>query len=404
MRIIIVGYYYNIEGFLGGYTALAKKGITVDFFPHLFYQHNLPDKLEGDLISFINGDKKQYHEMVIKSEEDSEPADVLFWWNCAPEDKILDKIKENEKGINVLYSWYDPVSIFLEHKRISDFDVILTSCLSSVEHYKSKGCEKVYHLPIGFDPNIHSYQEDDDYKCDISFVFNNLYNDGVAYERINREELLKTIINNTNYDIKIYGEGRLKEVFPNNYVKQINYNESRLVFSNSKINLNTHISLEGEYYLNERTFQILGSKGLMLSDRIGKLGNGKDCILMERERIVEQITNILENYGDFEAVKEQGNKTALTKYTWKDWANIVFQSVKYCVAEDVVRNDVLEDVRILPKLINKENIIFEMIFLLKAMQRTTLNLRLYLNDLFMITENYGIDINDVIEKYFIELE
>lgn len=407
MRLIIIGYYYLIEGFLGGATALKKIGFDVDFFPWLFYKNTKKELLKEHLISFINGEDKQYENVIINN--NFKKADVLLWWNTEIQ---LDLIEEVGKCnvMNILYSWYDPISYFVKNENreiIKQFDIIYSSCLDSVNYYKENGC-KSFHIYTGFDENIHHYVGNDEYKCDISFVIHNLYNYETPYNKINREELINKLINETDYNIKIYGQECLGKLFPNNYVKNLNFNETKNVFSNSKININTHITMDGHKYLNERTFQILGCKGLLLIDNIKGIDSifNNECIVIDEDNIIEQINEIIANYDKYTKIKENGFNKVVKMFKWDNWASQIKKDIITFMKKETKKQKkivVKEGDFAHSKLIPIERVEYELIFLLKTLNKTSIPLYFFLKDIYDITEKSQIDINDVLNKFYNEI-
>lgn len=411
MRIIIVGYYYLIEGFLYAANALkANSSWTIDFFPGLFYNQHKQDLLQDHLTNFIEGNIIDYDDKVIYDNKNLKKADLVLWWNLNIGIEKFSKIQEDVECTHILYSNYDPVSQYTDPNNaelVKLFNVVFSSCKRSVEYYKGIGCYNAYHILSGFDKTVHNYEENDDYKCDISFVLNNLYNYGSDYKKINRENFLKELIEKTDYNIHIYGSPQLKALFPDNYKGECNYNNTKYVFSNSKINISTHISMDGDTYINERSLQILGSKGLLLIDNVGNLNEildvEKECVVIDEDNIIEQIDEIMNNYDKYEEIKENGYKKAIQELTWTNWSF----NIKKNLSSYIQVNKTVQEVKkhpILPKLISPNEKEYELIYLLKATYRSKNELSMYLNDLAYICENSEINVNDAIEKFFKEIK
>ena len=147
--------------------------------------------------------------------------------------------------------------------------------------------------------------------------------------------MLETIINKyPELDVRIYGSESFRESFPNHYKSWIQFNESRKVFHNSRINISTHVTTNGDMYINERVTQILGSQGLLLVDHVKGIEKvlepNQECIIMDMRSIdlmADQIKNILDNYSEYEYIKEKGYQKALEKLTWDSWANTILSNI-----------------------------------------------------------------------------
>ena len=102
------------------------------------------------------------------------------------------------------------------------------------------------------------------------------------------------------------------------------------LFSNSKINLSIHPIIyelnnndSKEEYFSERVPQILGSKGLLMtnSNLSNKLVKGEDYIHIDKNiDYLEKIMEIINNNDKFNIVRESGHKKALLYYQWNNWA------------------------------------------------------------------------------------
>lgn len=408
MKLVILGYYHYAEGFMCGGNALKKNGFTVDFFPWLLYNHRLKNIMNDHIVDFLNGQDNDYPKDNILFTQD-EKADVALWWNTEVSIETLKYVKEKTNCINVLYSWYDPHSFFsrdINNDVVKEFDIVFSSCLDTVEYYKQLGINAV-HLLAGFDKKIHYYEQDDEHKCDISLVCNNLYNDNADF-RINREELMRELIEKTNYKINVYGPEQLKVVFPNNYISFIPFETSRKVFSNSKININTHINFNGDMYLNERTFQIMGSKGLMLVDNVKGIEKifdvDKHCIILDRTNVVDQVKNILDNYDDYKKIASNGHDFVLNNHTWNNWAAIVKKNVMTLLKKknkNIAKKAISgENDSIVKKIIPHDAFVCELIYLFKCIHNSTLPLGPFLNEIKYVCTMSNINANNILNKYF----
>lgn len=401
MRIVIVGLYYLIEGFYGGSDALKSAQYTVDFFPGLFYIQHKSNIFAEHLINFIKGNDCSYDDKLIYNKDNLVEASVVIWWGLEEINKnILNDIKEQTGCLQILINNYDPESWFSKKENIETvkiFDIIFTYCKKSQKYYQSIECNKVVHILPGYDPNIHKYIKDDKYKCDVGVIFDNYNSDPSFFELINK------LINETSFSIKIYGNNNLKDTFPKNYVGEIKYDQTNLVFSNSKININFCSEL-GKSKLNERACQILGCNGLMMINQIDgldELFKKKECVVVNKNNFVKQVTDILKNYKGYGSIRKNGLNKATKSLKWDNWAKTIKNELKCILGDEqpiVQKNGLMyyED------HVSEERKKYEIIFLLKALAKSTCQ-NLYFNDLCYIINKSDIDVNQMINKYFEEI-
>jgi len=326
MKITLVGSYNLADGYLGAANALKRNGVQVDFIPAHYYFSEFP-KTQVSMI--LNDLKKQ-------------DPDIVLWWRSETlSEANLSYIKDNFKKPFILYSWDDPNQFEDKINNIKNkskiFDTVFTCCEGSINDYLDSGFGRAIYCPPGFDPSVHYFEESEEYICDISLVCTNLYHGAsiTRHHHLSRKILMDTIIGNfPNLDIRIYGTKELGNHYPNNYKGWINFNESRKVFSNSKINICTHIRPDGYKYINERVAQILGSGGLLMVDDVNGikkvLGENK-CVIFDLssvESLKGQIIEILNNKEKYDVVRRNGKDFALRSLSWDSWAKIIIENLK----------------------------------------------------------------------------
>lgn len=325
MKIIIVGWLYLINPIITAKEYLTILGYDVYFLPLLYYnQHFTRDKLYNPLISFI---------------KNIDP-NIILWWNWEAPANVLKKIKENTLNIlHCLFNWDHPFCLSewdnkqnrkITQKNIWDLSFVTGDC--KLQDYIDSGSNEAYYLRMFVDDKVHFPEVDKEYDCDVSLVCTQLYNNNTQFPDtlISREQLLKDLIKE-NIKVKIYGSEHLKEIFPNNYHGFVHFLDNHKVFTNSKINICTHVT-DGHKYCNERVGTILSSGGLLLCDKVNGieeiLTDGKDCILIDEKNYIEQIKDILKNYDDYKHIKKNAVKTAKEKFSPKFWAEFIDKKIK----------------------------------------------------------------------------
>ena len=328
MKLLLIGSYHLAEGFKGFTDALERKGYEIEFiglsavFNELSYVEDFNEKVAAVNLKVMN---------IVNN---INPDIILLWKGEYLTSETLHSWKK--KGIKIVfYSWDDPFYITQEEysknirKQVSYIDYVFTCCEGVIPLYKSLGFKNVSLMWPGFDPSVHHpiSEVSDRYKSDISFVATNTYDPRFSpMTKFPRIDMVKKLL---DFDIKLWGQGEdaygwlgqygdpgLKPY----YQGYIPFNESRYVFSGSKINLSSHV-MWGNKYFNERTFQILGCQGLLFMDRVP----GAETVFQENKHVVfydslENLYNKCKYYlGNPEEGKEianSGYEEVLKNHTW----------------------------------------------------------------------------------------
>lgn len=252
--------------------------------------------------------------------------DFIIVWNIYQDKELLEKLSCRYKL--VMFNWDDPH--VLRNKdfvnTIKYYSVCFTSCLESREIY-NKYSKHVYLLPP-VDHNIHYYDFNNEYICDIAVVITNLYEDENYFSNqiINRYKLITELIK--YFNVNIYGPEYLGKIFYGQFRGFIPYELNRKVFSSAKLVLNTHVE-NAEGYFNERTLHIMACSGLMLIDNIKSSSILNNCCIIlddSIEKIIKQIKNILDNIDDYDHIRKNAYKKSLD-YNVSKWCNTIISNL-----------------------------------------------------------------------------
>ena len=251
--------------------------------------------------------------------------------------------------INYFFSWdpvlydykkydncYDIWNPIVENKKV--IYALMThvfSCFErEIEYFKSYN--NISYAYPGFDRNISFYDYDSNYECDISIVCTNIYNNNNEFPsdatNINRYEIIDKLYKN-RHKIKfhIYGTENLEFRYPDCYKGFIKYQKCNKVFSSSKINLSIHPIVNElnndnstKEYFSERVPQILGSKGLLVTN--SKLSNNlvenEDYIYIDKNMDwFKKLLDIIKNNDKYNNIRENGYKKGIEYYTWNNFAH-----------------------------------------------------------------------------------
>jgi len=247
-RIIIVCWYKSNNNF--NCIEIVKnifidKGFEVECYPFMQIKNN----------------NRNHINIFDKALKDFDPKYVLFWnWASITGDELKYIKNNNYERVFMVYNWDDPHCWNRNLDYMKYFDISYSSCLGTLNNYKNLGVKVSRYLLPGYSNLSHYYDKDNKYRCDVSFMCTNLYGKNQKdYDKnilVDRKSLIIKLEEHPNIDFNIYGPKFLKDIAPKSYRGFIGYEKNRLVFSNSKININVH-GANDDGYLNERAITIL---------------------------------------------------------------------------------------------------------------------------------------------------
>ena len=338
-NLLIIGYCSLDDGFLYASEALKKMNYSIFFFPYFSYILDNDESRDNKLIDFIINNRIQ----------------ICLWWNNSIKYEnfkiIFDKLPNNIN--NYFFNWDPFLYNYEKYNSLIWKDIINNKkiCYPLMKHVFS--CfeteinifkmNNISYAPPGFDKNISKYIYDKNFECDISIVCTNFYNNISEFPNdatnITRYEIVNKLYENrSTINFHIYGPENFKNIFPDCYKGFIKYKDCNKVFSNSKINLSIHPIINElnntnskEEYLSERVPQILGCKGLLITNSLfsDKLIADNDYIFIDNTiEWYKKIIYIINNSNEFNNIRENGYKKALQYYTWDNWAQILHTKIQ----------------------------------------------------------------------------
>ena len=333
-NLIIIGYCHLEDGFLYASNALKKLNINIFFFPYFSYIIDNIEDRDNILLEYLILNK----------------INICLWWNNSIKYENYIKIINNSVNIkHYLFNW-DPHlynkdnSIWNERTSQKELcyplmDHVFTCFEAEINYFKNLN---ISYAPPGFDIDISLYTFYPKYECDVSIVCTNLYDDLNEFPNestnITRYNIVNKLYENRHIiKFHIYGPEKFKDMYPDCYKGFIKYNECNRVFSNSKINLSIHPlvkDLNGEMsnaeYFSERVPQILGSKGLLVTNSLltDKLIKNDDYIYINDDTWFDTILNIIKYSKKYDYVRMNGYEKALKYYTWNNWAEIIYAELR----------------------------------------------------------------------------
>lgn len=141
-------------------------------------------------------------------------------------------------------------------------------------------------------------------------------------------------IGHVNSDNRVEALDRLFREFPNFFYGQKLFNEAAKKYAESKIVFN--ISMKNE--LNMRTFEVMGSKSLLLTDRCATIEelfqDGKHLVLYDSmEEMVKKARYYIEHDDEREAIAQAGYEEVMKKHTIDHRVSVMLDKINELVKE-----------------------------------------------------------------------
>jgi hypothetical protein len=342
-KILIVGFYELKDHMICIRECFEDLNYIVTDYPLFQYAYDSNDRVD---------DYNEHMDDYIKKAN----PDIILWYFADVKPQLFKYIKKsNNHIIQLLFNFDDPINFNSNLINIcKNMDIVVTSCEENIYKYTHlAGVEYVKFIPFGFDEeyfhkidlfdeslksidqqsieSIDSEKNIKKFTCDISMIVYNMY-DIMYYgdQYINRKDLLDIISNycNTkNYKFNLYGTPSLNELYPDHYVGEISYLDQNKLFNYSKINIVTHADSTKKLQITDLEMKIMGSGGLLVMDPVHQSHNiifkhNENCYILDKNKIVDDFDNILQNYDAYDVIKENGINTAL-QYNWKNWTKNV---------------------------------------------------------------------------------
>ncbi|OGX68107.1 MAG: hypothetical protein A2189_07290 [Paenibacillus sp. RIFOXYA1_FULL_44_5] len=198
---------------------------------------------------------------------------------CGPRSHLPIELVRSIRNIGIETAvWFvdDPYAVDNSLNIAREYDIVFTIDSGCVPFYKHAGCKRVYHLPLGTDPEIfHPFAVHPSYGSDVCFI-------GTGYE--NRLRFMEEMLTFLHGDIRVQLVGHFWEsmklsggCMPNIRKKWVNFTETARYYNGAHIVLNIHRSHDDPlldknksgapgHSINNRTFDIAACRSLQLID------------------------------------------------------------------------------------------------------------------------------------------
>lgn len=198
---------------------------------------------------------------------------------CGPKSHIPLHLMAHIRRLGIFTAvWFvdDPYAIDNALSVAPAYNAVFTIDSGCIPFYTSRGCDKVYHLPLGTDTDIfRPYATHSSYHSDVCFI-------GTGYD--NRLRFFKEMLHLIDRDIQVRLIGHFWErvdwsdgCIPHIRTKWINFTETPRYFNGANIVLNIHRSEDDAYIdknrtgapahsINNRTYDIAACRAFQLVD------------------------------------------------------------------------------------------------------------------------------------------
>lgn len=304
-KILIFGINRNADG----YNALLlelEKYFDIAFFPLFIFRDRIIERNmynEETILKILRGENVRMDNYINKNTKKCDG--VLLWYN-------YDMI-ENFTIKEINFNFIDFIN-----KIRNDYKIINLNWDAQFGNY-NKDIPKLFDLTFGVNPFIKkeydnyvffnqgfnsklTYKTNENlrYKCDVSCVITNLYENYGDNKEFSRKKILDELVK-SDLTVHIYGPDFLKTIYPNNYKSFISYSNLKDIFSNSLMTLNisplNEIECDNNFYYSERMAMIYACECIMITNNDFKNFVSKKSYLKIKsvKEIVNQILKIKNN-------------------------------------------------------------------------------------------------------------
>ena len=180
------------------------------------------------------------------------------------------------------------------------FDLVFVAQKDAVQRFKDDGVEATW-LPHAFEPK--AWNDADDETGLIPYNFLNKKHDLCFVGHINSPNRIEAL-------------DRMFREFPNFFYGQKLFNEAAKKYAESKVVFN--IAMKND--LNMRCFEVMGSKSLLLTDRVQSIEDifvdGKHCVMYNSlDEAVDKARYYIQNDEEREAIAQSGYNEVMARHT-----------------------------------------------------------------------------------------
>lgn len=260
---------------------------------------------------------------IIKSQIEKIKPDILYIQEGnILSDKFISKLKPMVKLIVGQVASSIP-----SYRTYESYDLVLTPLPHFIERFSKKGI-KSEHFQLAFDERVLKEIGP------TEPIFNSTFVGGISKVHTNRYELINTLSERTTLELFGYGKDSLL-MDSKAYIRHHGDAwglEMYRTLAKSKITLNCHESIAGNYASNMRLFEATGMGTCLITDWKDNLPNIFEpdievAIYRSLDELVEKVNYLLENEAERAKISKAGQKRTLKEHTFhnriKELLNII---------------------------------------------------------------------------------
>lgn len=276
--------------------SFVKKGHTIYNISYLELKNDNID--DNKIIELIN-------ENIEKNK-----IDFMFYFLLPNNEEFTKKIKVK----SLFYNFDDPISNNIDLIKYSkNIDYILTPLRSTKNKLEYILNSKIYVLPKYYnEKTIDNIDETNENKKEnsISIIYN--LDADIIYDNDKIIRELKILCLEKNYELNLFGDEKLKDIYPDIYDGEINMNEikkSKLVFymKDNQYGIKNDTLLD---LLNNKLI-VMTYEGIQLDLCIKENLN----ILFYNDKYIEKTKNVMENFKNYKLISENAKSTIKNNYS-----------------------------------------------------------------------------------------
>jgi hypothetical protein len=276
--------------------SFVKKGHTIYNISYLELKNDNID--DNKIIELIN-------ENIEKNK-----IDFMFYFLLPNNEEFTKKIKVK----SLFYNFDDPISNNIDLIKYSkNIDYILTPLRSTKNKLEYILNSKIYVLPKYYnEKTIDNIDETNENKKEnsISIIYD--LDADIIYDNDKIIRELKILCLEKNYELNLFGDEKLKDIYPDIYDGEINMNEikkSKLVFymKDNQYGIKNDTLLD---LLNNKLI-VMTYEGIQLDLCIKENLN----ILFYNDKYIEKTKNVMENFKNYKLISENAKSTIKNNYS-----------------------------------------------------------------------------------------
>ena len=282
MKNILLINYYGIKDI---YISIKK---VLEHYGYIIYSY--------PLFKIVYDDNEENYIDKLNCFIQDNNIDIVMWFCNIVPCEVFKYIQNNNPHVYSVLFFYGNQEI--EKDKCLHVELVVTSSSQSI------GFDSTIFYPLNIEKDI-----------DVSICCRDLYQDNEE-QIINREKLISSIIKEKDINFHIYGPSFLKYKYPEHYKGFINYNDLNSIYNRSKINICTHST--NKEYISDKLVNMLAGNNLVLIDKPTPFEN---CIVIDKEEIIQQIKDIIKNYTQIITTNN------VQKYKIEEWAKFIHNKI-----------------------------------------------------------------------------